>query len=137
VTLAKERRETLEKQLSKPVILAECNDQTCEAAMVIQHDPQIISLVSLCLGCPAKRFVHRMFWSFPCQASDKERLKARGPKPLNFIFSSPNQSEEAIVAHYGHAAIETLCGPAGYGFLEDHFCYHRVLPPKDGERLML
>jgi hypothetical protein len=61
----------------------------------------------------------------------------RAPKPLQFIFSSPNQPDESIIQHYGEDAIGTICGPAGYGFMEDHYCYHRAMPPKAGKRLIL
>jgi len=46
-------------------------------------------------------------------------------------------TDQAIAAAYGSAAIRTLCGSAGYGFVEDTFCFHKGAIPVTRDRLML
>jgi hypothetical protein len=38
---------------------------------------------------------------------------------------------------YGRDAERVMEGPAGFGFLEDSSCYHKALPPRGGDRLIL
>jgi hypothetical protein len=45
--------------------------------------------------------------------------------------------EVTIQKHYGMADILTLTGPAGFGFVEDPFGFHRGLAPTRRARLML
>lgn len=58
-------------------------------------------------------------------------------KPLRLLFSSANQTDESICRTYGEGAVKVLTGPAGYGFAEDTFCYHKATPPVSHDRLML
>lgn len=46
-------------------------------------------------------------------------------------------SDREILGTYGAAAVATLCGPPGYGFIEDTFCFHKGTVPTDRDRLML
>ena len=46
-------------------------------------------------------------------------------------------TDNAIFAAYGKEPIARLCGPAGYGFVEDTFCFHKGEVPIKGDRLML
>jgi hypothetical protein len=43
---------------------------------------------------------------------------------------------EALAA-YGRDAERIMEGAAGFGFLEDSSCYHKALPPRSGDRLIL
>lgn len=58
-------------------------------------------------------------------------------KRLSHLLGSANQSDENIIRHYGQENIVTLCGKAGYGFIEDSFCYHKAIAPTHNTRLML
>jgi hypothetical protein len=42
-----------------------------------------------------------------------------------------------IIEYYGGDNVVTVTGPAGTGFAEDPFCFHRGTPPTSGDRLML
>jgi hypothetical protein len=57
-----------------------------------------------------------------------------GKKLRHLLGSARIGDEEA--AGYGKP-IRILEGPPGFGFVEDPSCFHRALPPLDGERLML
>lgn len=46
-------------------------------------------------------------------------------------------TDEQIVKAYGAKSIATLCGPAGYGFVEDTFCFHKGAVPTSRDRLLL
>jgi hypothetical protein len=46
-------------------------------------------------------------------------------------------SDGEVLAAYGEAAERVIEGPAGFGFLEDSSCYHKALPPRGGDRLIL
>ncbi|MBE9016540.1 hypothetical protein IQ272_10395 [Chroococcidiopsidales cyanobacterium LEGE 13417] len=47
------------------------------------------------------------------------------------------RSEQDVIDYYGTSRIVTICGPAGFGFVEDPFCVHKGLPPTKGDRLIL
>lgn len=61
---------------------------------------------------------------------------SRHKRPGHLLGSARLGDTEALQA-YGHDSERTLEGPAGFGFLEDASCYHKALPPEDGDRLML
>lgn len=58
-------------------------------------------------------------------------------KPLRFLVGSANVPEEDVFAHFGADRAMIIEGPAGTGFLEDTSCFHRAMPPMEGERLMM
>lgn len=59
-------------------------------------------------------------------------------KKLRPLFSPYKSRKEAdLVKFYGEHNFVELCGPAGFGFVEDLFCYHRGNPPRSGHRLVL
>ncbi len=58
-------------------------------------------------------------------------------KKLSHLLGSANQSDENIIRHYGQENIATICGKAGFGFIEDSFCYHKATAPTRKSRLML
>lgn len=47
------------------------------------------------------------------------------------------RSDEAVLGTYGAERLLTLCGPAGFGFLEDAFCFHKALHPETRDRLVI
>lgn len=59
-------------------------------------------------------------------------------KPLRWLMSIYKSRDEAqIVQQYGAERIVELTGPAGFGFAEDLFCYHKGSPPLNRDRLVL
>ena len=58
-------------------------------------------------------------------------------KPLRFLVGSANVPQEEVFAQYGADRAMIIEGPAGTGFLEDTSCFHRAMPPLEGERLMM
>ena len=46
-------------------------------------------------------------------------------------------TDRAILAAYGTESVATLYGPAGYGFVEDTFCFHKGEIPLQRDRLLL
>ncbi|WP_207458070.1 hypothetical protein [Azospirillum sp. SYSU D00513] len=58
-------------------------------------------------------------------------------KKLKMLLGSANAPDDLVVSHYGADRILVIEGPAGTGFLEDTSCYHRALPPKNRDRLMM
>jgi hypothetical protein len=59
------------------------------------------------------------------------------PKPWWMLLHSAKQTDEAVFEYFGRDNEVLVEGAAGYGFLEDASCYHKALPPKTRERLML
>jgi hypothetical protein len=47
------------------------------------------------------------------------------------------RSDEAIIRDYGKEKVVAVYGSAGFGFVEDTFCFHRGTPPIEGDRLLL
>jgi hypothetical protein len=56
-------------------------------------------------------------------------------KLLHYILRS--QSDRQIADYYGSKSVINICGPAGFGFAEDPFCFHRGSPPANAPRLMI
>ena len=46
-------------------------------------------------------------------------------------------SDEHIIDDYGAENVVPICGAAGFGFVEDTFCFHKVTPPSRRDRLTL
>ena len=58
-------------------------------------------------------------------------------RPLRLAWSATHQPERTLLAYYGAARVVVLEGRAGFGFAEDPACFHKVLPPLSGPRLVL
>jgi hypothetical protein len=58
-------------------------------------------------------------------------------KPLRFLVGSANVPQDEVFAHFGADRAMIIEGPAGTGFIEDTSCFHRAMPPMEGERLMM
>jgi hypothetical protein len=58
-------------------------------------------------------------------------------KPWWMLLHSANQADETVLGYFGEGREIVVEGAAGFGFLEDASCYHKAIPPKAGERLML
>ncbi|WP_392534643.1 hypothetical protein [Nostoc sp. C117] len=58
-------------------------------------------------------------------------------KRLRQLLGSARLMDEQALSYYGAERIEVITGTAGSGFFEDASCYHKALPPKTSDRLML
>ena len=58
-------------------------------------------------------------------------------KSLRMLMGSANAREADVFARFSPDRLIVVEGPAGTGFLEDTSCYHRALPPRLRDRLML
>lgn len=65
--------------------------------------------------------------------------KSHNRKPLSTLFASganPNLAQK-VLNHYGADNQLVIEGKAGFGFVQDPSCFHWLLPPKTGKRLLL
>lgn len=58
-------------------------------------------------------------------------------KRLKMLLGSARTTDEAVLRQYGPDRITVIEGKAGTGFFEDAACYHRAIPPRSRERLLL
>jgi hypothetical protein len=47
------------------------------------------------------------------------------------------RDDPAVDAYYGAGRAVIVRGPAGFGFFEDPYCFHKALVPTTHDRLML
>jgi hypothetical protein len=65
-------------------------------------------------------------------------LHSHRNKKLNHLVTMfIGRYENQILEYYRQRDIVTICGDAGYGFVEDPFCFHRATPVQSKPRLML
>lgn len=64
-------------------------------------------------------------------------MRSHRSKPLPIIWSSAFQPDARVLDRYGADSPVVIEGGPGYGFLEDPACFHKALPPKDRDRLVL
>jgi len=58
-------------------------------------------------------------------------------KALSMLFGTRYRSDAEIHDHYGEALETIIEGPAGLGFAEDPFCFHKFCHIRKNNRLML
>lgn len=58
-------------------------------------------------------------------------------KRINQLVSFGERDDRDIAAQYGEDNLVTIKGPAGTGFGEDPYCFHKATRPTAGDRLML
>jgi hypothetical protein len=87
------------------------------------------------------RAVAFFFYLTDVGLSNGPHLYIRGSnsqKSLRHLLSLYKSREDAeIEKYYGPERQVILCGPAGFGFAEDIFGFHKGLHPKSGDRLIL
>jgi hypothetical protein len=64
-------------------------------------------------------------------------LGTHADKPLDWLFGAARRSDAEIAGAYPGGDVRTIEGPRGLGFLQDSSCYHKALPPKTSDRLLL
>ncbi len=58
-------------------------------------------------------------------------------KTLQMLFNYATQPEEVLIQYYGKENELIIEAEAGFGFIQDPYCYHRAIPPIKNERLLL
>jgi len=56
---------------------------------------------------------------------------------LHRILPVKRRSDKDILDYYGQENVTMVSGPAGFGFAEDLFCYHKATRPTQKDRLVL
>jgi hypothetical protein len=85
-------------------------------------------------------FVYANFYLFDTSALNGAHVLIAGTgrrKRLRDLIGVNRLSNSDARKLYGPDCERVMEGPAGFGFLEDASCYHKALPPRDGDRLML
>ncbi len=86
------------------------------------------------------RFIKVFFYLTDVDSNSGPHMVVPGShkkKPLSHKWLRRPRPDEDIVAIYGAGSIETLCGKAGFGFVEDGFTIHKAMPPATRDRLLL
>ena len=65
--------------------------------------------------------------------------RSHNKKPWNtlFVAHSGRQSDQQVLNHFGSDRKITIEGKAGFGFVQDPSCYHKLLPSRTRNRLLL
>jgi hypothetical protein len=85
-------------------------------------------------------FVYANYYITPVDAASGAHVMVAGShrkKPVSWLFGSSRQTEAVVKAHYGSENVLIIEGPSGTGFIQDSSCYHKALPPRTRNRLML
>jgi len=63
---------------------------------------------------------------------------SHGRKRFRHVWTPARvHTDEEVLGIYSADKILTLCGAAGYGFIEDAFCFHKGLHPETHDRLIV
>jgi uncharacterized protein YcgL (UPF0745 family) len=58
-------------------------------------------------------------------------------KKISHLLLPKRETDEEIINSYGKESLVTICGQAGFGFVEDTFCFHKGATPINRDRLIL
>jgi hypothetical protein len=65
-----------------------------------------------------------------------ERSHLRKPLATLFAPRSGRQTDARVLAYYSSENERIIEGPAGFGFVQDPSCFHKLLPPSHTNRLL-
>ena len=85
-------------------------------------------------------FMYANFYLVDTNAGNGAHVLIEGSsrkKRWRHLMGIARLTDDEALAAYGHAAERVIKGRAGFGFLEDSSCYHKALPPRGGDRLIL
>lgn len=85
-------------------------------------------------------FIYANYYLTDVDASSGAHVMVLGThaeKPLNWLFGPARRSDAEIGGAYRPEEVRTIEGSRGLGFLQDSSCYHKALPPKTHDRLLL
>jgi hypothetical protein len=87
------------------------------------------------------RFIKFMFYLVDVDLENAPHVcvkRSHNHKKLRHQFCLITEIEqEEIVQHYDDENVETICGKAGLGFVEDFHCFHKATVPESKNRLIL
>ncbi|MGB6301177.1 MAG: phytanoyl-CoA dioxygenase family protein [Rivularia sp. (in: cyanobacteria)] len=58
-------------------------------------------------------------------------------KKFSHTLLRKREEDKDIINYYGEDSLVTICGKAGFGFVEDPLCFHKGLTPTERDRLLL
>lgn len=58
-------------------------------------------------------------------------------KKFSHALLRKREKDRDIIDYYGQESLVTICGKAGFGFVEDPLCFHKGLTPTHKDRLLL
>ena len=58
-------------------------------------------------------------------------------KKFSHVLLRKREKDKEIIDFYGEDSVVTICGQAGFGFIEDPLCFHKGLTPTKRDRLLL
>ncbi|BAZ18058.1 hypothetical protein NIES4071_99400 [Calothrix sp. NIES-4071] len=86
------------------------------------------------------RFLKFFFYLTDVDEQSGPHICVRGShkqKKLSHLILRKRETDEDIIKYYGLESLVTICGKAGFGFVEDGFCFHKGVPPINKNRLIL
>lgn len=87
------------------------------------------------------RFIKFMFYLSDVTTASGPHICVRGShkkKKLQYQLSLVRRrKDQEIINYYGQENIETIYGKAGFGFVEDFYCFHKATLPPSQARLIL
>lgn len=86
------------------------------------------------------RFIKFFFYLTDVDTENGPHVCVRGShknKKLSHLILRKRETDEDIIKYYGQESLVTICGQAGFGFVEDGFCFHKGVPPIHQNRLIL
>jgi hypothetical protein len=95
------------------------------------------SSMATCYGYRALTF---FFYLTDVGLSNGPHVYVRGShmeKPVRYVASLLKGRSAEIDRSYGRERQAILCGPAGFGFAEDIFGFHKGASPENGDRLVV
>jgi hypothetical protein len=85
-------------------------------------------------------FIYANYYLTDVDASSGAHVMVHGThrdKPLNWLLGQARRSDDEVLGVYPSENLRTIAGSRGLGFLQDSSCFHKALPPKTRDRLML
>ena len=86
------------------------------------------------------RFLKFFFYLTDVDAQNGPHICVRGShnqKKLSHLLLRKRETDEDIIKYYGLESLVTICGQAGFGFVEDGLCFHKGVTPTQKNRLIL
>ncbi|MBD2561470.1 MULTISPECIES: hypothetical protein [Nostoc] len=86
------------------------------------------------------RFLKFFFYLTDVDANSGAHICIRGShkqKKLSHLLLPKSETDAEIINYYTKGSLVTICGNAGFGFVEDTFCFHKSKTPINRDRLIL
>ncbi|MFN6571379.1 phytanoyl-CoA dioxygenase family protein [Dendronalium sp. ChiSLP03b] len=86
------------------------------------------------------RFVKFFFYLTDVDEQSGPHVCVRGShkkKSISHTLLRKREIDKDIINYYGVESLVNICGQAGFGFVEDPFCFHKGIPPTHKDRLIL